>query len=706
MALFIASTTYAQTSNTRLSQTTLAKKLTLSSSGNTAKTAGLLQSSRQLTTQPTFNCSDGKSYLFQGDDNASATTLKSNTEVYVLNLTNGVSTKAHGQLLTGNNTSINNVGFNTKDNYIWGYVRGSGRLVRIGSDWSTQLFSVTPQNNTIDPLATNIPYNAGDIDKNGIMYLYYGKDNVSPSTIRRINLTTQTLLSDLTLTSSRTIDYMIDIAYNPVDNYLYGIDGSTEDKGNNNFRNHLYRINPSTGTATDLGNIGITGNNYPFGAAYFDNEGTLYISQNLTGYIYKIKNVSNGDHSAQFLRKGPKTNDNDGARCSNSPVPLNISGKVFDDANGLVDGTVNGTAVSGLSGNTFHVNLIGIDGKVLATTPLTDGIYSFTGLTHNTSYSVVLTNSAGTLGATLPNTATTLSNNVVNTGENIGLGSGSDGTPNGVITVTLTDDDKDDVNFGVDKKPVADNKTATSQANPGGSTKVPVPTLTGVDLEDGAYTGSSKSNTVVIQNLPANATLYYNNTAITSAGTVIPNYDPSKLLLDPNDGPISVTFTYSERDAAAKDSPPAIVTIPFGIPDLTPVIYARPSSIYNTKPITVVVEVYELNAVTTNGLITVKLSKDPKVTLSFPSMAASVGGITVQNSAWSFDDISDDDYYVLTTNQSVAAGDILPFGLAGSLTPGATSGTLTFTTVLGPGSGGEVLITNNTDADKIDFFQQ
>ena len=140
--------------------------------------------------------------------------------------------------------------------------------------------------------------------------------------------------------------------------------------------------------------------------------------------------------------------------------------------------------------------------------------------------------------------------------------------------------------------------------------------------------------------------------------------------------------------------------------DLTPVLYARPSSTYNTKPISVVVEVYELNGTPTRGQIIVKLNKDPKITLSFSARAISVGGITVQNSAWSFDDMSDEDYYVLTSDQTIAAGDILAFGLTGSLTPGATSGSLTFTGVLGPGSGGEGLITNNSDADKIDFFQQ
>ena len=149
-----------------------------------------------------------------------------------------------------------------------------------------------------------------------------------------------------------------------------------------------------------------------------------------------------------------------------------------------------------------------------------------------------------------------------------------------------------------------------------------------------------------------------------------------------------------------------LVVTASALPDLTPVLYARPSSTYNTKPISVVVEVYELNGAPTHGPIVVKLNKDPKTSLSFSPRASSVGGISVQNGAWSFDSDSDEDYYILTSTQAIAAGDVLAFGLTGNLSPGATSGSLTFTGVLGPGSGGEVLITNNSDADKIDFFQQ
>lgn len=139
-------------------------------------------------------------------------------------------------------------------------------------------------------------------------------------------------------------------------------------------------------------------------------------------------------------------------------------------------------------------------------------------------------------------------------------------------------------------------------------------------------------------------------------------------------------------------------------PDLTPVVYAQPSLLYGGKSISVVVDVFELNAVATNGTVTVNVTRDPKFSLNFEPTASSIGGHSVQNSAWSFDD-SSPDYYILTSNQAVGAGSLLSFGLNGMFEPGSTTGTVNISTVI-MGSTGEQNLTNNSDADKIEYFQQ
>lgn len=154
-----------------------------------------------------------------------------------------------------------------------------------------------------------------------------------------------------------------------------------------------------------------------------------------------------------------------------------------------------------------------------------------------------------------------------------------------------------------------------------------------------------------------------------------------------------------------------VIDANFGIKaysDLTPILIVRPSSVYNATPITVVVIVGELNSVPTTGPITVKIAKDPKFTLSFDPAATAVNGRVVQNSAWSFSGPSGGFYTLTTTNviaSNVGTG-TLAFGLTGTLSPGATVGTLTVSAIILGGSGGQTRIDNDTDADKIEYFAQ
>lgn len=140
-------------------------------------------------------------------------------------------------------------------------------------------------------------------------------------------------------------------------------------------------------------------------------------------------------------------------------------------------------------------------------------------------------------------------------------------------------------------------------------------------------------------------------------------------------------------------------------PDLTLVLYARPSTVNNTTNINVVVDVVELNSVAAGGALTVQITKDARVNLTFPASATMINNRSVQNNAWTFNG-TDPYYYIISTSQGVAAGDKLSFGLLGTLSPGATSGALAISSILIPSGITETRQTNNADADKIDYFQQ
>lgn len=137
-------------------------------------------------------------------------------------------------------------------------------------------------------------------------------------------------------------------------------------------------------------------------------------------------------------------------------------------------------------------------------------------------------------------------------------------------------------------------------------------------------------------------------------------------------------------------------------PDLTPIAYARPTVAYGTTTMSIVLDVVELNGIPTRGPVILKITRDAKVSLSLPTSATSIDGRAVQNSLWSLTS-TDPSYYVLTTNQFIGAGDKLSVGLTGELSPGSTKGVVTISSVL-LGSLGETKLTNNADADKVEYF--
>lgn len=139
--------------------------------------------------------------------------------------------------------------------------------------------------------------------------------------------------------------------------------------------------------------------------------------------------------------------------------------------------------------------------------------------------------------------------------------------------------------------------------------------------------------------------------------------------------------------------------------DLTPTLYARPSTANGAGAVTIVVDVEGINSVATHGLLTVKITKDPNLTLTLPASATVVNNRSVQNSSWQFS-ADDPDYYILTTQQSITAGDHLSFGLTGTLSPGSTSGVLAISTLVLSTDAQETKLTNNADADKVEYFQQ
>lgn len=276
------------------------------------------------------------------------------------------------------------------------------------------------------------------------------------------------------------------------------------------------------------------------------------------------------------------SNDSNGADLSAINgyfLAQNLSGTIWNDANGSAAGTFTniktGTETATNAGGLFAILVDATTAKVLRSTAVKpDGTYLFQGVPPTTNVKIYLSTTNYTASQTGP-AVSTLPTDWIFTSAPAYTGTYEFSTGNADIT------DKD---FGIEKIPVAVTQNyilptqpvvnSTITLNGTGAISSPGP-LIGSDFEDGTYNGISGTNTVIIQTLPTHGTLYYDangdgvlspSEAVT-AGQTIPSYNPDKLIVKfTGSGYSSLTFTYSEVDAAGQPSVPANYTISFPTP--------------------------------------------------------------------------------------------------------------------------------------------
>ena len=295
----------------------------------------------------------------------------------------------------------------------------------------------------------------------------------------------------------------------------------------------------------------------PSNATLYYNGSAVTVSQVITSYnaALLVLDPNDGALTASFTYavRDLASQESAAATVSMQFTDISITGNVYDDANGLTDSTVNGSGTN--AGGLLYANLVNASNLVTQSVLVAaDGSYGFTTVAPNASYGVLLSSTQTLVGGVAP--AAVLPAGYVYTGEHLGSGSGNDGTPDGLLAVTVTTSSVSNANFGIERPPTTAAVTAASQVNPAGTTQVQVAALSATDPEDGTLT------TFIIKTLPSNGILYYNGTAVT-AGQTLSSYNASLLTVNPNDGSITVSFTYSALDAAGKESSAATVSLPF-----------------------------------------------------------------------------------------------------------------------------------------------
>lgn len=236
---------------------------------------------------------------------------KQTAELYGVNLVSGY----YESLSASMNTSgkLNAMGFNYHDDYLYAWSYQHQTLARIGSDYQVQPLSLsgTAPGTSFFVGDTAVSQNAHYLYRKGIDYGLY-RIELAPESVNYLNW--QRLVDGQQLSLS-----IYDFAFHPDNELLYSVDN----------QGMLWQIDSQTGDNLALGDVGQSGT---FGAVYFDVEGSLYISRNSDGHIYRINPLA-AEPQAEFFAQGPASSNNDGARCALAPIIDPASSQIdFGDA--------------------------------------------------------------------------------------------------------------------------------------------------------------------------------------------------------------------------------------------------------------------------------------------------------------------------------------------------------------------------------------
>lgn len=220
-----------------------------------------------------------------------------------------------------NNESVNAVGFNYQDQYMYGFSKQAPKsVVRIGDDYSLERLDVNglPDAN----------FYVGDVHVNkgtnqAVYYLYNSRFGLYAIDLSQQGLEYQAVLVEGSANWGLAI---YDFAFHPHSNLLYAVESDGD----------LYEIDLVTKVPKFLVNLDLAGDTGANGAGYFDVQGQFYFSNNRSGKIHKvdlnISPVSGYTPSAAVFTLGPTSNQNDGARCAVAEVKVTDNSIDFGDA--------------------------------------------------------------------------------------------------------------------------------------------------------------------------------------------------------------------------------------------------------------------------------------------------------------------------------------------------------------------------------------
>ncbi|WP_249297144.1 LruC domain-containing protein [Pseudoalteromonas phenolica] len=280
----------------------------------------------------------------------------SNAKMYGIDLASGRTNLIAGTLrLNGveDNASVNAVGFNFKDQYLYGFRKESRQVVRIEQtiDGDSVHYDSTELN--VSGLPENVHFFVGDVKVSGdtpaegeldtrtSSYFIYnrGKGLFEVPLTDDLNAPLVAIKQSGSESWSTTI---YDFAFHPITNKLYAMESDGD----------LFEISLEPNSTPELvTRLDIGSDSGAFGAAYFGvqdvyDEETgetkesiiFYVSNNASGNVFKVDltNVpddkSGYNPTTEIFTLGPKSGQNDGARCAIAKVEVTDESMDFGDA--------------------------------------------------------------------------------------------------------------------------------------------------------------------------------------------------------------------------------------------------------------------------------------------------------------------------------------------------------------------------------------
>ncbi|KIN05473.1 hypothetical protein OIDMADRAFT_141232 [Oidiodendron maius Zn] len=260
-----------------------ASTTTVTSTVTSTVTGTVTASCTSTPTPPPLSC-DPYGYLIQY------------ATFYRVDLTTGATTKVKAGL--GDNSAINAIGYNTLDNFIYGFQASTSTIIRIAADGtsSTVVGADSP------PPSSNV----GDVDSNGMYWVSAAGESWS-----QIDLFPGSATYGKTISKGTATPLGLQIAdwvYIPITGeYLYSVGTNSTSGGIS-----MIRFSMASKEWEKVANYPTLKSVSTLGAQYGMNNGTLWASDNNSGDIWQFPI----DGTSPFkVSQGPSSGSNDGARC-------------------------------------------------------------------------------------------------------------------------------------------------------------------------------------------------------------------------------------------------------------------------------------------------------------------------------------------------------------------------------------------------------